>query len=178
MTSVIKSAIKWRQRFREIEGSGIPDECVIHLQYESLLLDRHAASEMVMRRLGIDDLEISKKIEDYHSLIGTRQRPLHTNVTSGVIRGNLDSWNRELGNHELRLYQTLAGHDLTRHGYEIVPVNSSLVENFTYPVFVLRDVVAYLLGLASRVYTAVFKKRNVRERFRTFFSIPNQRHDW
>ena len=52
--SVIKSAIKWRQRFGELRRSGVPDECIIHVQYESLLMDRRSTSEMILRRLGMD----------------------------------------------------------------------------------------------------------------------------
>lgn len=172
--SVVKSCVKWAQRFREIESAEIGQECLTHVRYEDLLTSGDEICEKVIANLGGSDFTKSNQVEDYHNAIGSKQASLHDNIAGGAMVKNISDWQESLTKSEIRLYQKLNGRTLKKYGYNLLDVKMSLIEWTRYQLFVTDQLVRYFLGIVYRVYYAVFVNRNVSERFRVFFSLAKR----
>jgi hypothetical protein len=171
---VIKSAIKWRQRFSEIENQSECGATIINVRYEDLIADPDTICEGILKSLGVTNITMTKKVEDYHSRIGIHQSELHTNVGREAIKSNSDTWRQRMSSHEVRLYQFMAGKQLKRHDYEILEFSFGVSEYISYMFFCLQQVWIYVCDIFYRVYLAVFVNKNSKERWRIFFSISKK----
>jgi hypothetical protein len=168
--SALHAAIKWQQKLMLAKRNSSD---IIEIKYEQFILDEEKVIKRLLTSMGIENFIMSKTVDNYSSLIGDKQKKLHSNISKASDVEKINAWKNKILESDLLVYQLVAKQALQSNSYDILPVSKKI--KIFMPAFILRDAWSIIVFAIKRILS-VKSPIELRNRFLTFFMI-NSKND-